>query len=183
MRLSLWETVLVATVLGLIAGCGEKPAGPAAATATGGAAVAEPLPAGLFVKTAPPDAKDVLAVKQALKEGDIVVVQGRVGGSRQPFVEGRAVFTIADLNLPTCADNPADDCKTPWDYCCEPGDQKMLNTLTVQVVGPGGEVVRAGLRGEHGLAPMAKVVVSGRISKKQDNKVMVIDAREIHVLQ
>lgn len=183
MRLCWSGAVLALAVLSIVAGCGEKPAQPATPTATGSNPATASLPPGLFVETAPPDAKDVLAVKQALKEGDTVVVRGRIGGSRQPFVDGRAMFTIADLNFPTCADNPADVCKTPWDYCCEPADKKMLNTLTVQVVGAGGEVLRSGLRGEHGLAPMAKVVVAGRISKKQDDKVMVIDAREIHVVE
>ena len=61
----------------------------------GGAAVVEgpaaTLPATLFVAAAPTEFVHVFDLKQSAKEGDQVTVRGRIGGSKEPFVVGRAV--------------------------------------------------------------------------------------------
>ncbi len=138
------------------------------------------LPAGLLVDGPPPEAREVAEARRTAAEGDTLAVRGRIGGRKQPFVEGRAIFTLADLSIPTCADNPGDDCPTPWDYCCEPPEHLAAHVLTVQVVGKDGRPLTANLSAA-GLKPMAEVVVQGRVSQKINDKVLVLDASAIHL--
>lgn len=68
-------------------------------------------PAKYLAKTEPADARDVIATRKEAKDGDPVVVVGRIGGSKTPVSEERAVFTIVDLSLKSCDDDP--NC---WDF-------------------------------------------------------------------
>ena len=54
----------------------------------------------------PADAKSVIDLRKVAKDGDDVVIVGRVGGSKHPVVSGRAAFTIVDLSLKSCDDDP-----------------------------------------------------------------------------
>ena len=47
------------------------------------------------------------------------------------FVDGFAAFTIIDATVPPCGVGKMDDCKTPWDYCCE--DRAVLTAHTAGV--------------------------------------------------
>jgi hypothetical protein len=153
---------------------GDAGAKPAAVTAAA-------LPADLFVDAPPADAKAVTDVKASAKAGDHVVVRGRVGGSRQPFVDGRAVFTIVDASLPTCADHPNDGCKTPWDYCCEPKDKLFANSATIQVRGADGKPLAVDLGRIGRIKAMDRIVVAGVVREKSDAGVLVVEAEAIGV--
>lgn len=163
----------------LLSGCDRTPSKSTADT-TGGGASAEALPQSLFVADAPPEALEVAAAKQSRTVGDVVVVRGRIAGAREPFVDGRAIFTLADFSLPVCSDNPDDKCPTPWDYCCEPKDRVAAHTLTVQVVGPDSKPLKTGFRDAGGLRPMAEVVVKGAVAARQGAS-FVINASALHV--
>ena len=52
------------------------------------------LPKDLFVTQEPTGAMGVLKIRQSAKPGDHVAMIGRIGGSENPFVSNRAVFTI-----------------------------------------------------------------------------------------
>ncbi len=160
----LFVAAMMATVLVGSAGCDRKSESPKTAAA---------LPSSLFLATAPADAKDVKDAKPTLKAGDKVVLSGRIGGSRAPFVEGRAVFTLVDHRLQTCADDPADTCTTPWDYCCEAPEVLNANMATVQVVNAEGQPLKAGLDGVHGLKPLAKVTVVGTVTQAEKGNLLV----------
>src|SRR3954466_10961961 len=145
-------TAAVALAVALaVPGCDRgKPA--ASSTPTNAAPVPGALPQGLFLATAPADAKNVKDAKSSLKPGDKVVLVGRIGGSEEPFVEERAIFTLVDRRLKTC-DEGTDmaTCKTPWDYCCDAREDIPANSATVQVAGPDGQPVKAELNGVRGL--------------------------------
>jgi hypothetical protein len=65
----------------------------------------------------PSGAQSVLAVREQAKDGEEVVILGRIGGSDAPIVNGRLAFTIVDPSLKPCNEkNPDDDCPTPWNY-------------------------------------------------------------------
>ncbi len=184
------KTCRLLTVLLLacgLSGCdrGAAPAtgGSSAATApaAGPAPAAPALPADLFATAEPAGARGVLEAKAAARVGEEVTVRGRIGGRKEPFVEGRAMFTLVELALPTCNDKHGDGCPTPWDYCCEPATEVVRQSLTVQVPGPDGKALRTGLAGAHGLKPMAEVVVTGRIARVEEGGIVVLDARQIWV--
>jgi hypothetical protein len=158
----------------LISGCGRD----AQSAAPSGAAV---LPAALFVTTEPEGIQSVLEAKRDAREGDRVAVRGRIGGVREPFVSGRAVMTIMDMSLPTCADKPEDCCETPWDYCCETRADIVAHAATVQVSGENGAPLRADLKGAGGLAPLTEVVVVGRVGKTPSPTAFLVHAEAIYV--
>src|SRR4051794_39087610 len=105
--------VLAALAVGL-AGC--TPPGPNGAPSGGGKREVDPAVASraraLVLAAEPAGAKGVIEVRKSAKDGDEVVVVGRVGGSVRPFTEGRSSFLIMDPSLP-----PTETCSTPWDYC------------------------------------------------------------------
>src|SRR5437870_8661249 len=50
----------------------------------------------------PAGAKNVIDVKKEAKDGDEVVVLGRIGGSKTPFFKDRVSFTIVDPSFVSC---------------------------------------------------------------------------------
>ena len=59
----------------------------------------------------------VIKVRQEAKDQTDVVIVGRIGGSENPWVDGRAAFSIVDPSLKSCAEVGLDNCPKPWDYC------------------------------------------------------------------
>lgn len=162
----------------LAAGCGEEQA-PVAATSTK-AESTPALPASLKLSAAPADAKDVAAAKASVKNGDRVTIRGVVAGREEPIANNRAILTLLDPAVKTCEKSPMDDCKTPWDACCEPADVLSKNSLTVQVVDREGRPVKASLATIEGVKPLAKLVVTGSANVTSDG-VVLVNADGVHV--
>src|SRR4051794_21107581 len=85
-----------------------------------------------------PSARGVIEVRKEAKDGDEVVVVGRVGGSTKPFVEGRASFLIVDPSL-----KPAQHCDCPWDYCETPDEQRKAARATIRFADDRGKTLTA----------------------------------------
>ncbi len=152
-----------------------KPASESAAAPT--AAV---LPASLFLTEVPAGAKEVKAAKADAKVGDTITLHGRIGGSVDPFVDGRAVFTLMDMALPACNDNPDDHCTTPWDYCCETKSDIAANAATIQVTGADGLPLKTGLKGAGDLKELDELVVVGKVTQAEAGKLLVVKAEGIY---
>ncbi len=158
----------------IIVGCdskSESPAKPAVAAAS------PLLPTGFFLAKEPTGAKTVEEIKKAVKAGDTVTIQGLIGGSVEPFVEGRAVFTIMGSGLHHCGEkgSPMPDCATPWDYCCDPPKDIAAHSATVQVVDAAGAPLKVSLKGQNGVKELSNLVVVGKVSKS-DGMLLVINA-------
>lgn len=143
-----------------------------------------PLPTGFFVDKQPENAKDVSEARKAgtLKVGDEVVLRGRVGGSKEPFVAGRAVFTLMGRGLKACNENPDDKCSKPWDYCCETKEDILANSVTVQVVDAKGQILRTDMKGRRGLKELSEMVVVGKVASA-DGKAVVVNATAVYPVQ
>lgn len=166
----------------LLSGCtrGSEGDGAAAPPPKSGSA----LPASLRLGAAPDAARGVKDVKASAKEGDEVVIRGRIGGSRAPFVDGRAMMTLVDLDgVTSCAamEMGGDGCETPWDYCCEPAEVLVPHTATVQVVGPDARPLAVDIRKLEGLEPLKVVVVKGVVGPRPDPAVLIVNATGIYV--
>lgn len=144
------------------------------------APVTPTLPVGL-VTTGAAAGTPVVQCKESAKQGETVTVVGRIGGSKQPFNEQRAVFTIVDASLKACSDAEDDHCKTPWDYCCEDRDDLKRATATVEIVGENGKPLAWSVKGMSGLEPLATIAVTGTVVEKNDAGVMVVRAQKIEV--
>jgi len=170
---------LLTVVSVLIAGCGAKvddgsQAGSAPSTRESASAIEN-----LLAKSEPADAVSIQTLKAGQHADKEVVVTGRIGGRAEPFVDGRAMFMMADLGLKMCVGGD-ERCATPWDACCEAPDEIIASAITVQVKNDLGQIVQADLRSVSGLKPMATVTVRGTVSE-QNGQVLVLDAGSIYI--
>lgn len=127
----------------------------------------------------PEGAKPVAEVKIFAREGDTVVVRGRIGGRVEPITKGSPVFIIMDTSIPTCDELEDDHCPTPWDYCCETPEAIAANNATVQLVTQEGAPLTADLLAE-GLKPQDEVVVVGTVGPRPSETVLTIRATGVH---
>jgi hypothetical protein len=148
-------------------------------TAADGSAQMDTLPANLVVKTAPQGAQDIPAAKASAKEGQPIVIKGKIAGNERPLADSRAIMTILDPTVKTCDTMPGDACVTPWDACCEPIEVRTAKSATVQVVGADGKPLKTTLKGVGGLEPLKQVIVSGVAKSAGD--ALVVEAKEIYV--
>ena len=139
------------------------------------------LPEGLVVR-GEPTGTPVTECKASAKQGDTVTVLGRIGGSRMPFTNDVAMFTIIDPALKSCSDGAEPDhCKTPWDYCCEDRTALKRGMATVELADASGVAFGFPVRGAHGLEPLATVAVTGVVVEKNDAGLMVVRASKVVV--
>ena len=166
----------------VIAGCSneEESASPAPAAAAA-AAPSAALPANLAVADAPANAQDLAAVKTNAKDGDAVVIRGKIGGREEPIAKNRAIMTVLDPSVTTCDTMPGDACKTPWDACCEPSEKIAANSATVQVVDAQGKPLAANLESIAGLKPLSNVTIAGTAKRAAGSDALIIEAKQIHV--
>ena len=129
-----------------------------------------------LVAAMPSGAIPVAEAKQSAREGDQIVVRGRIGGRRDPMNADVAVFVMIDPAIPHCKIGV---CKVPWDYCCETPESITINSATVQLVGETGKPMKIDL-GRHALEPLDEIVVVGTVGPRPTAEVFVIHARKIH---
>ena len=155
---------VVAVFTAVAFGCaksGDDAASQSAAAASGPYVLAS-LPAG---------AQGVAEVRQSAKDGDKVVVTGRVGGDAEPFIDGAAAFTIIDPALQPCS--AAEGCPTPWDYCCD-ADKTAANKAMVKVVDQQGRTVATDARKLLNVEPLSQVVVRGQAQRDAAGNLTVL---------
>jgi len=164
------KNVLVVFVfLGLTSmlGCAEQSPPPTAATGSSNES------SEYLLDSEPAGAQDVIAVRESAEDGDEVLVVGRIGGSGNPWIEGRAAFSIVDGSLRACSDIPGDECATPWDYCCET-DKLPQATALVKVVDPSGSLVASDARDLLNVEELSTVVVQGKASRDDSGNLTVL---------
>ncbi len=158
----LLSTILMAITLG---GCGGSPTPPDAGAGTS-----------WLLAEMPAAAVPVAEAKRTAREGDEVVVRGRIGGRREPMTAGSAVFVMIDPAIPHCE---LGKCKRPWDYCCETPESIATNSATVTLVDDAGTAISVDLR-EHSIKPLDEVVVVGTVGPRPNEAVFVIHATKLH---
>ncbi|MEI6233823.1 MAG: hypothetical protein WCT04_12265 [Planctomycetota bacterium] len=142
---------------------------------------ADGAPADLFLKESPAKASEVGDLKKTAKEGDEVVLRGQIGGQVKDNINSsRATFMVADMKLVPCNKIPGDTCKTPWDFCCVPVNEKAANIAIIQVVDAKGKLLKVPLKGANGLDNLSVVVVKGKVAKA-DATNLIINATGIFV--
>ena len=121
----------------------------------------------------PAGAGEVISVRETSKDGDDVVVVGRIGGSADPWISGRAAFSIVDNSLRACSDIPEDKCPIPWDYCCET-HKLATSTALIKVVDSDGKLVKADAKNLLGVEELSTVVVQGKAERDEAGNLTVL---------
>jgi hypothetical protein len=127
---------------------------------------------------APAGARNVIEVRKEAKDGDDVVVIGRIGGEKRPIMQDQAVFSIVDLTLKPCNENPDDKCPFPWDYCHSPN--LIEARVMVKFVDDGGKALAADTRRALGIKELQTVVVRGKARRDAEGN-LSIQATGVHV--
>ena len=162
-------------LVGVVCGCGQSSnTSPqvvqVTTSSTDGAATDG---SGLLLKEAPADSKGVIAARESAQDGDDIVIEGRIGGDVNPWVDGRAAFLIVDHSLIPCNERPGDDCTTPWDYCCDT-DRLPKSKATVKFLDKQGKTVATDARQLLGLKELQTVVVRGQAKRDEAGNLTVI---------
>lgn len=127
----------------------------------------------------PEGAKEVIQAREEAKDGEDVLVVGRIGGSKNPWIDGKAAFTIVDNSLKACSDIPGDKCPIPWDYCCEI-DNLPTSTALVKVIDENGKLVEANANKLLKVEELSTVIVQGK-AKRDDSGNLTVLASGIYV--
>ena len=151
---------LALLVLAMLSGCGSQSAKPTTADRP----VATQAGEKYLLASEPADAKSILQVREESQDGDTVVLVGRIGGDVNPWVEGRAAFSLVDLSAKACSDIPGDNCPTPWDYCCET-DKLVKGRTLIKVVDDAGKPLATDARQLLGVKELDTLVVRGKAQK------------------
>ena len=153
----------------LASACGGGSSTDTVATATA------PLPESYYSTELPEGAVGVMALR-GLEGEQKVAVRGEV----MDFVEGFAAFTLADLELMSCADmDEPDHCATPWDFCCEDPDQLARGVATVEFHAEG-QPLRGSVKGFHGIDHLTDVVIVGDLNVDSAGNLLIV-AQSVHV--
>jgi len=157
-------------VVVLAVGCGSSPdpkGGEQPKPQSDPAALAEGKQ--LILTSEPTGAKGVIDIRNKARNGDEVVVVGRVGGSTKPFTEGRASFLIVDPSL-----KPTAECDCPWDFCEYPKKELAAARLSVKFAAADGQTLKSGARETFDIKELSTVVVKGKVSRDDKNNVVVV---------
>jgi hypothetical protein len=165
-----------AAVLAVMAGCSQSSN---VGDGGGGAAVDGSK---YLLSSEPEGAQHIIAARKSTKDKDDVVLIGRIGGSKTPWVKDMAAFTIVDSSLKSCADRPDDNCPAPWDYCCETNTTLADSSVVVHVVDGSGNIVKQDASKLLNVKELATVVVRGK-AKRDANGNFTILATGVYVKQ
>lgn len=166
---------------GLIVGCSQEAATPPA-TDQANATTSPAVDGSQYLLSVEPEAaNDVVKVRESAKDGDEIVITGRIGGRENPWVEGRAAFSIVDGSLKACSDIPGDNCPTPWDYCCQT-PQLPTSTALVKIVDDGGDIVKSDARKLLNVQELSTVVIKGKARRDEAGNLTVL-ANGVYVKQ
>jgi len=133
-----------------------------------------------YILTDEPDgAIGVIEARKSTKDGEPVVVVGRIGGAKNPWIDGRAAFTMLDASMVVVAEgtesNGGEIC---MDECC--AVERAGSTTLVKVVDENGGVLAADARSLLGVANDDMVVVQGNVSRDTAGNFVIL-ASGVHV--
>jgi hypothetical protein len=130
-----------------------------------------------LLKKEPEGAADVIAVREKAKDQQDVLIMGRIGGKKNPWIRGVAAFPIVDRSLKSC-DEKGHNCPCPWDFCCSANLPKAM--VLVMFVDEKGAVLKKDARELLGVKELDTVVVQGKTRRDKAGNVVIL-ASKLHV--
>jgi hypothetical protein len=123
----------------------------------------------------PKNPRQVNTIRDEAKDGEDVIVTGRIGGRENPWIKDAAAFSIVDTSLKSCDQNPDETCPTPWDYCCEADVAK--STLMIKFTDEAGKLVKQDARELLGVKELQTVVIEGKVKRDKNNNVSLMASK------
>lgn len=179
MKSLMCQMMLLAGAAILTAGCGNSASPPQSGNVAEQPPAAPTATTEILLTTEPVGAKEVIKARESAKDDEEIVVVGRIGGSENPWVDGRAAFSIVDNSLKACSDIPGDGCEKPWDYCCET-DKLPTAMALIKVVDEKGNLINEDAKKMLNLKELQTVVVKGK-AKRDDTGNLTVLANGIFV--
>ncbi len=119
--------------------------------------------------TEPAGALEVLDAKDDAKDGEPIVVVGRVGGGVKPWVDGRAAFLLVDTRiLPSCEEGGV--CPAGCPDCAK---EMLAASTMVKFLGDDGKVLAVDARELLGVKEQQTVVIHGTASRDNTGNVSI----------
>jgi hypothetical protein len=169
MKTDLLVVLVSAATLALWTGCGTSPNSsstvPVASVSVDGSK---------YKLGAEPDgAVGVIAARESAEDGALLILVGRIGGAANPWIEGRAAFTLLDASLSVVAEEEkTEEGELCTGDCC--ATERLNCTTLVKVVDEQGQLVPVDSRQLLGVKESDLVVVQGTAQKdKHGNFVML----------
>ena len=132
---------------------------------------------GFVLAAEPGGATGVIDLRKEAQDGDEVVVIGRIAGSKEPIIKGRAAFTIVDLSLEACEDDQ------PWVMCCTPKEDLLPAMVMVKFVDDKGNTLAQDARQLLGVKEWQTVIVKGEAIRDVDGNLTSVIAEGIFIKQ
>lgn len=124
----------------------------------------------------PDGAVGVIAARQSAEDGTPLVLVGRVGGSANPWIDGRAAFMLLGASMSVVAEgeDSAEGELCTGDCCAT---ERSACTTLVKVVNSSGQVVPVDSRKLLGLKVSDMVVVEGTAKKDKSGNFSLLANR------
>ncbi|WP_411827647.1 hypothetical protein [Luteolibacter sp. AS25] len=132
----------------------------------------------------PAESTQISELRENAKPGDEVTFTGKVIGSHNVFMDGRAIMIMGDpTKLTSCDLHPGDNCASPWDTCCDDPDVIKQNIVTVQIVDESGTPLKSSIKGLGNLKELSTATVTGTVTEQSNAENMLINAASIYIEQ
>jgi hypothetical protein len=128
-----------------------------------------------LLEKAPQRAAEVIATRKDAKDQQEVVIVGRVGGRKSPWVKNAAAFSIVDRTMKACNERPGDTCPTPWDFCCEADLPKA--TVLVLIQDADGKLIKKDARELLGVKELDTVFIQGKAKRDKTGNVSIVASK------
>ena len=168
MKYVISSVALLAFAAGL-SGCGDSSTPDAAVSATTASINGDQF----LLADEPDGAIGVIEARDTAEDGQPIVIVGRIGGAANPWIEGRAAFTLLDASMALVADGAeSEEGEICLDDCC--AEERGKCTTLVKVVDADGKLVAADSRKLLGVTEADTVVVQGTASKDESGNFTVL---------
>lgn len=169
MRTEFCTPLLAIGAIATCLGCGNAPT-PASSPSSTSVSVD---PSRYKLAEEPDGAVGVIAARESAQDGAPLVLVGRIGGAANPWIDGRAAFTLLDPSMSVVSSGEdSGETELCLDDCC--ATERLSCTTLVKVVDGQGKLVPVDSRQLLGLKESDMVVVSGTAKKdKTGNFVML----------
>ena len=128
----------------------------------------------------PVGAVGVMIAREEAKNGDDIVLVGRIGGRKNPWIEGRSAFMLIDAAMTIVADgNESTVDQICLDDCC--ASQRADCTTLVKIVDDDGSPFAIDARKLTGAQTNDMVVVKGKVQRDDKEGTFSVVANGVYV--